>query len=207
MKAMAQELEQQIAGVARRRRSIRKYKDEQIPRERLLEILSLAGRAPSAWNLQPWRFTVVEDREQKQRLQEAAFNQPQVGAAAAVIVLSSDMKDTLARLDELISPDMPAEARQKTKASVTGSFAKMGEAATEAWGRHQANIALGYLLLMLEVYGYGSSPMLGFNAEAVKKLLSLPDHAEVAALVAVGVPADPGRASYRLGIDQITRFV
>ncbi len=41
--------------------SIRKYQPEPIPPEDLREVLRLASLAPSAWNLQPWRFHVVTD--------------------------------------------------------------------------------------------------------------------------------------------------
>ena len=77
------------------RRSIRKFKPEPIPREKLEEILSLALKAPSSNNLQPWRVVVVQNPELKERLREAANNQAQVSSAPAVLVVYSDMKDTL----------------------------------------------------------------------------------------------------------------
>src|SRR5690349_2104694 len=73
------------------RRSVRKYKPLPIPDEDLERILALTGLAPSAFNVQPWRFVVVRDPAVKAQLQQAAYNQPQVGAAPAVIVLYSDM--------------------------------------------------------------------------------------------------------------------
>ena len=162
-------------------------------------MLTIAGRAPSAWNLLSWwRFVVVTEPELKQKLQQAAFNQPQVGAAAAVIVLYSDMADTLGRLDELVPQNATDEVKAKIKGNITGAFSRFDEAGREQWGRNQAYIALGYLLLTLEVYGFGSSPMLGFDPAAVKSLLDLPGNVEVPALVAVGHPAEEGRPSDRL---------
>ena len=74
-------------------------------------------------------------------------------------------------------------------------------------GLRQTGIALGYLLLILESRGYGSSPMLGFDPAGVKRLFSLPDHVEVAALVAFGKPANAGRNSVRHELESIARFV
>ena len=85
-------------------------------------MLTIAGRAPSAWNLQPWRFVVVTEPELKQKLQQAAFNQPQVGAAAAVIVLYSDMADTLGRLDELVPQSATDEVKAKYERKHHGSI-------------------------------------------------------------------------------------
>jgi nitroreductase len=50
-----------IAEAAKARRSVRDYAPPRVEAREVAEILSLAARAPSAWNLQPWRFVVVED--------------------------------------------------------------------------------------------------------------------------------------------------
>src|SRR6056297_1642522 len=45
------------------RRSTRNYKKEQITEEELQTVLDAGIKAPSANNLQPWHFTVIQDRE------------------------------------------------------------------------------------------------------------------------------------------------
>ncbi len=45
--------------VIRKRRSVRRFKPDTIPREDILKILDAANWAPSALNLQPWEFLVV----------------------------------------------------------------------------------------------------------------------------------------------------
>jgi len=45
------------------RRSVRKYKDKQVPEALVRRILEAGRFAPSAGNSQPWRFVVVRDRE------------------------------------------------------------------------------------------------------------------------------------------------
>lgn len=73
-----------------RRRSIRKYRPSEIPREHLLEILEAGRLAPSAGNRQPWRFIVVRDPDQRRRLAEAARGQMFIADAAAVLVAIAD---------------------------------------------------------------------------------------------------------------------
>ena len=68
----------------------------------------------------------------------------------------------------------------------------MPENEREAWGNAQANIFLGFLLLAAKSLGYDTSPMLGFDPEAVKALLGLPPHVRVPALVAIGKGAESG---------------
>lgn len=52
-----------IKEVIENRRSIRKYKDKEIPYEYLLELIYSAQLAPSAKNRQPWRFKILTNEE------------------------------------------------------------------------------------------------------------------------------------------------
>lgn len=192
---------------ARHRRSIRKYQAQAIAETDLLEILELAGRAPSAWNLQPWRWIAVVNQEEKTKLQAAAYGQPQVGSAAAVFVVTSDLKVALADAEATRPAGTSDEDRVKQSESIRKSLGSLTPEQSAAWGRGQSNIALGYLLLVLESLGYASSPMLGFDEGKVRELYGLADHVEVVALVAVGLAADEGFASNRIPVGNITRFV
>ncbi len=195
---------EQVAG---RRRSIRRYRPDAISEQDLLGLLRIASRAPSPWNLQPWRFVVVRGLEAKKQLRDAAFGQAQVEAASAVIVLYSDMVDALARVDNVQHPEWPLERRTKTRDSIVAHFANLTPEQRNQWGRNVAYTALGYLLLAAEAFGLGTSPMLGFDPAKVKAQLQLPAHTEVAALVALGYPDEPGLDPYRLPVESITRFV
>ena len=196
-----------VADSAKTRRSIRQYAESPVSKEQILEILELAGRAPSAWNIQPWRFLVVTDGEQRLHLSAAAFGQQQVANAPAVVVLYSDMNDALARLSESRHPERPQEDQDKEVQSILEIFGRMSDGEKAAWGRNQANIALGYLLLVLEGYGYGASPMLGFDPAKVKALFYLPSYVEIPALIAFGVPANQGITSYRFDVKSISKII
>lgn len=54
--------------VLEKRRSIRKYKDAPVPKEKILKMLEAARIAPSASNRQPWHFIVVENKETIKKL-------------------------------------------------------------------------------------------------------------------------------------------
>jgi nitroreductase len=188
------------------RRSIRQYEPTPIPEADLRELVRLAGRAPSAYNVQPWRFVVVQDDDLKAKLTDAAFGQQQVRRAPAVIVLYSDMESALERIPEAMHPDMPADKRDAGVESFRGSFADKTIEEREAWGNAQSNIALGYLLLLAESLGYATSPMLGFDPNKVKTLLGLPAHAHITALVSIGYAAEDGFRPHRLPADTLVDF-
>jgi len=195
-----------VAEAADNRRSVRLFTSETIPEADLRELVRLAGRAPSAWNLQPWRFVVVTEPALKERLREAAYGQPQVASAPAVIVLYSDMGDALATVDDAIHPDVQGEKREAQKKGIRAAFAKRTEEERESWGAQQSNIALGYLLLLAEGMGLGTSPMAGFQPAKVKEILGLPQHVQIPAIIAVGYPAEEGYLSHRHALERVATF-
>ena len=188
------------------RRSIRQFESIPIPVPELTELLRLAARAPSAFNAQPWRFVVIQDAKVKAALSAAAYGQQQIIRAPATIVLYSDMVSALERMPESMHPDMPEVKRSAGVNSFRATFAGQSDEERETWGQAQANIALGYLLLVAESKGYATSPMLGFQPEKVKALLGLPAHVRIPALVAIGYPAEEGFAPHRLPIETLIVF-
>jgi nitroreductase len=68
-----------------KRKSIRNYKDEPIPENKLQKVLEAARLAPSAANQQEWKFVVVRDAEKRRHLSIAAQGQTHVARAPAVI--------------------------------------------------------------------------------------------------------------------------
>ena len=152
-----------VRDAAERRRSVRAYEPVPVPREDLEDILDVVRRAPSAFNVQPWRFVVVETPEVKERLAAAAYQQRQIGSAPAVIVLYTDVADALEHVDEVLHPGMDAAQRTGARQAILRSLGSRPEAEREQWGAEQGNIALGYLLLAAEAHGYQTSPMLGLR--------------------------------------------
>jgi nitroreductase len=196
-----------ISHAALNRRSIRKYRETPLPDSDIREMLRLAARAPSAWNVQPWRFIVARDLEIREKLRNAAFGQPQVLVAPAVVVLYSDMPDALAHFPGTINPAIAGASRVKLLARIETEFGKMTPEARDQWGLAQSNIALGYLLLIAEAFGIATSPMLGFDPQAIRDLFSLPGHARIVALVALGKAAEEGNEPDRRDIDALVKWV
>lgn len=92
------------------RRSVRKYRPESIPDEKLEIIFEAARLAPSAGNRQPWRFVVVQDPDRKKALAEVANNQSFLSGASTIVAAISDPeasarwheKDTMIALEHIV---------------------------------------------------------------------------------------------------------
>jgi len=85
------------------RRSIRVYKGERIPKDKLEKLLEAARLAPSAANRQNWKFIVVENEQIKNQLVTACNNQAFVGTASHVIAGIGDSSQKWHQVDLAIA--------------------------------------------------------------------------------------------------------
>jgi nitroreductase len=149
--------------VVTRRRSIRKYKDIEIPDEHIRQMLEAAQLAPSTNNTQPWQFVVVKDPETIRLLTLVAGNQKFIEDSKAVII-------ALANKAASCCPGNPS-----------------------MWHVLDTMIATEHVVLAATALGYGSCwiAMLDSrhsqNVVAVKQALRIPDNADIVALVTLGV--------------------
>ena len=68
-----------------KRKSVRSYLDRPVEDEKLSEVLEAGRLAPSASNIQPWKFIVAKDKETRDKLAIACKNQKFVEEAPIVI--------------------------------------------------------------------------------------------------------------------------
>ncbi len=81
-----------IKDAIEQRRAARSFRPDPIPDVVLEEILRLGVRAPSGYNLQPWRFIAVREQANKDKLKACAFDQRQVGEAPVVLICCGDRR-------------------------------------------------------------------------------------------------------------------
>ena len=87
----------------RRRYSCRAYQEKNIEQEKLDQIFEAARLAPSAKNMQDWRFVVVTDKETKRQVAEAT-NRPDVFEKAGAIIAACSNSDHVMRCGQAIGP-------------------------------------------------------------------------------------------------------
>ena len=196
-----------VSEAIRTRRSIRKFKPDPIPEEKIKLLLESARLAPSGTNTQPWRFIVVRDDDTKTRLQRAAHNQRHVKRAPVIIVCCADLKafkEFPVRVDELIeSGALPERTREvfipylkKGMSTVTKDALMVAAAANVA-------IAVEHIVLQAVEIGLGTCWVRWYEDNQVKEILGIPDHIEVMALLPVGIPDEDPAPRPRLGLDTI----
>jgi XTP/dITP diphosphohydrolase len=93
-----------LMDVIKSRRSIRAYKDKPIEDDKLNAVLEAGRLAPSARNLQEWRYVVVKDKSLREKMVDAANGQRFVGQASAIIVACAVQTDHVMPCEELSYP-------------------------------------------------------------------------------------------------------
>jgi len=145
----------------KKRRSIRKFRGEEIPEEVLKTILECARIAPSAGNRQPWVFIVVKDPEIKKRLVEASGNQTFLAQAPVVIVVCGDPEISGARYED----------RGRSLYVVQDTAA-----------------ATMNIILVATSFGLGTCWVGAFRESLVRQTLNLPSNLRPYALIPIGYP-------------------
>jgi nitroreductase len=86
------------------RKSVRSFRDKDVPEDVLLRVLGAARLAPSASNRQEWRFVVVRDAATRKRLAAAARNQQFVGEAPVVLACCAETDGHVMSCGQLCYP-------------------------------------------------------------------------------------------------------
>jgi nitroreductase len=164
--------------VFRRRYSCRRFAGTNLSRAELEHILEAAVWAPSAGNLQPWRFIVVTADELKARLAEAA-HQNFVAEAPVVIVVCA----------------VPGESARR-----------YGERGRSLYSLQDTAAATQNILLAAAELGLGSCWVGAFEEPAAAKALGLPPAWRPVALVPLGHPLETATARERRPIQDVVLF-
>lgn len=179
-----------LAQAIRERRSTPSFTGEPIPASDLRQILDAGLQAPSGYNLQPWRFVVVQSPEQRRRLRAASYNQAKVEEASAIIVACGDRDGWRKDLDEMLrlgrAAGMGESYAAQAKESVPSYLSSFSQDQMTGWLNKQVMMAYTQMLLMAEVLGYDTAPLEGFEQEKVCETLRLPMSYWVVALLAIG---------------------
>ena len=193
------------------RKSVRKYEPGvTIPREQIQHILEQATSAPSSSNLQPWRFLVIDDQEQKKELRIAGFNQEQIETSSAIIAVLGDneMYKNAKQINDLNVElgYMPRDIADMMIANSESAYSNFSEIERTNIAHLDVGLISMQVVLLAKDMGYDTVIMGGFDKAAFAKKYELPANELPMLLIAIGKPAMPARNSSRLPFEQIIRF-
>jgi nitroreductase len=155
------------------------------------ELIELATQAPSAFNLQNWRFIAVRSAEANARLLPMAFGQSKIIEAAVTFIICGTLEEHLT-LPAALEPTRDAGIIDEAIYNGWVGAAQNMYGANETMQRDEAirSGALAAMTLMLAAQEKGlvSCPMIGFNPAAVADAFRLKATDVPVMMVAVGYP-------------------
>lgn len=183
-------VQKSLAQAIRERRSTPSFDGEPIPAKDLWQIIDAGLHAPSGYNMQPWRFVVVQHPEQRRRLRAASYNQAKVEEASAIIVACGDRDGWRRDLEEMLRMGrvggMPESYAAQAAANVPDYLSSFSRDEMAGWLNKQVTIATTTMMWMAEALGYDTAMMEGFEQQGVCETLRLPMSYWVVSLLTIG---------------------
>lgn len=175
----------------RSRRSIRRFKPDPVPVAIMERILETAICAPSAHNLQPWRFAVLTGAEAKSRLAEAIttrFQQDSLADGTPAAVIQARVERTIRRTTE--APVIIILCRDTSQSDPQPDA--LGQQAEAVMGAQSVALAGLQLLLAAHAEGLGGTwicwPL--FAPAETRRVLGLPLEWDPQGMIFLGYPAE-----------------
>jgi nitroreductase len=172
-------------------RSAAKYYDPSasLSDDRISELVRITTTAPTSFHLQNWRFIAVRTPEAKARLKPIAWNQPPITDAAVTFIICGQLADASVipeRLAPLVAAGvMPAAMVPEWENPARGLYADHPQQQRDEAVRSGA-IAATAMMYVARSWGLGSTPMIGFDAEAVAREFALAEDEVPVMLLSVG---------------------
>lgn len=170
------------------RRSVRRYTEEQIPKETLMEIVSAAAMSPSWKNSQTVRWNIVTDRGLLDKIAEEA-------------VMDFDKNTSTIKSCTCL-------AVQSVVTGIAG-YEPDGSFTTDkgdSWEMYDSGIAAQSFCLAAHAYGVGSVILGIIDGSRLAEMLNIPENERITGAIAMGYPKHESKMPPKLTAEEIVRF-
>jgi nitroreductase len=194
----------ELSDVIASRRSIRKFKEENISADAVSLLLDAARLAPSGSNLQPTRFIVAQSPTAKEALGRCTPYKFIV-KAPVIFVCCTDLKAITTRerrVGELLK-EGAFEGVDMDMKDPTATSPIMDEDAVKAYLSMNVAIAVEHIVLKAVDMGLGSCWIGRFDRDKVTKYLALDENIYPVALLPVGHSDQSPKARPRFALDKL----
>ncbi|MEK6949636.1 MAG: nitroreductase family protein [Nanoarchaeota archaeon] len=169
----------EVYEAVRTRRSIRKYKDKQVPWDNVVTILQAGKYAPSAGNLQNWKFIVVKSDAKRHAIAKACLNQEWMEQAPVFIVVVAE----------------PERARMY-----------YGTRGARLYTIQACAAAMQNMILTAHSLGLGACWVGAFDENEIFRILNLAEEKTVQGIVTIGYADEKPEQPPKFRIEHMTYF-
>ncbi len=162
-----------------------------MPQEIKQKILDAAQQSPSSFNIQHWRLLDITDGNLRQNLRQAAWNQAQITDASMLLIVCVDIKSH-ERDPNRYWQNAPEGIRDYLVTAI-GNFYNNNPQLQRDEAMRSAGLIAQTIMLAAKSLDYDSCPMIGLEFDKVAHLIHLPEHHEIAMVIAIGKQTQPAR--------------
>jgi nitroreductase len=172
------------------RRAIKHYDPAHVMTDaEIRQLMEAALQAPTAFNIQHWRFVTVIDPEVRKQIRAVAWDQAQVTESSLLIVLCAD-KDAWKKDAARYWKDAPQPVQDFLVPAI-GQYYEGRDQVQRDECMRSCGMAGMTIMLAAKAMGYDSCPMDGFDFDAVAKIIQLPEDHVISFMIAVGKGTQP----------------
>ncbi len=168
-----------ILHLVKKRRSVRNFKEKEIPKNLEKKLIESLIWAPSAGNLQSRKFYFVRNQEKKEAIAKAALNQNFISLAPLVIVACEDL-------------------------NIENHY---GERGKSIFGICDVAVAIENMMLVASEIGLGTCWVGAFDEKEIVKSLNIPTNLRPIAIIPVGYPDNVPPAPERKSEDELIKEI
>ena len=166
------------------------------------QLIEAGMQAPTSFNIQHWRFVTVLDPELRKQIRAVGNDQAQMTDASLLIVMTADM-DAWKKEPQRYWQNAPTEVTDLL-VNWMGPFHEGKPQLQRDEAQRSIGMAMQTIMLTAKGMGYDSCPMIGFDHEAVAKLIHLPADHCMGPMIAVGKGTKaPWPKPGQLSIDEV----
>ncbi|MGY2273857.1 nitroreductase family protein [Pseudomonas reactans] len=172
-------------------RSAAKYYDPTatLSDDQIAELVRIGTSAPTSFHLQNWRFIAVRTPEAKARLSPIAWSQPPITEAAVTFIICGQLADSSVipeRLAPLVKAGfMPVEMVSDWELPARDLYLEYPQRQRDEAVR-TATFGASAIIYAARSLGFGSTPMIGFDAEGVAREFRLAENEVPVMLLSIG---------------------
>jgi nitroreductase len=148
-----------------------------VPAERVEAIIEAVRMAPTSSGLQPFELFVITNNDLRSKIAEAAYGQAQITDGSHLLVFAAWDNYTAERIDEVLQMNVDARGESPTLRGyydfLKGNYLPRDPEINYAHAARQAYIAVGFALMAAAEQEVDSTPMEGFDTDAVDAILGL----------------------------------
>ncbi|HEQ4355392.1 TPA: nitroreductase family protein [Streptococcus pyogenes] len=189
----------------KKRHAIKTFNDQPVDYEDLRTAIEIATLAPSANNIQPWKFVVVQEKKAELAKGLPLANKVQVEQAQYVVALFSDTDLALRsrKIARIGVKSLPDDLIGYYMETLSPRFAAFNEVQTGEYLAINAGIVAMNLVLSLTDQKIASNIILGFDKSTTNEILDIDPRFRPELLITVGYSDEKPEPSYRLPVDEV----